>query len=58
MMLSTTITNPWVLLQIGTVNPSALATVATGPEMGLRIHTKIMVPTTREMTLGRKMALL
>ena len=34
MMLSTTITNPWVLLQIGTVNPSALATVATGPEMG------------------------
>ena len=58
MMLSTTITRPWVLLQMGTVNPNALAMADTGPEMGLSSHTKIMVPTTREMTLGRKMELL
>ncbi len=54
----TTITSPCVLLQMGTDSPRAFARDAAGPESGFSSQTKIMVPTTKEMTLGRKIALL
>ena len=53
-MQSTAITQPSVFDQNGSFSPNQPATIATGPEIGFRIHVYRIEPTTSEITLGKK----